>query len=255
MEQLNEVLNTLGISKVRLAKYLGVSRQMLYNYLNTNNLGEWPREKAIRLCSLLGISTESEIGKLKIDGDYIIAVEKKLNEGVRESSSRDLITDLKGFSKKDQEILSDIICFLKEKLMEDTSKDTYNTYVYLYHFLQAMDTNKELRYLLAYISKMMGFVDPMEFKFNEDRQFIFEGIIYTAFSLYSTGNASKTKVSESHKRFVRDIELRKEEKLSRTQELNSAKVQALRELGFSEINESNAKEVLEKIAEIQSRKV
>ena len=32
MSKLNEVLNELGISKVRLAKYLGVSRQMLYNY-------------------------------------------------------------------------------------------------------------------------------------------------------------------------------------------------------------------------------
>ena len=46
-----------------------------------------------------------------------------------------------------------------------------------------------------------------------------------------------------------------EEKLSRTLELNSAKVQALRELGYAEINEKNAAEVLEKIAEIQSRKV
>ena len=32
MEELNKVLSELGISKVRLAKYLGVSRQMLYNY-------------------------------------------------------------------------------------------------------------------------------------------------------------------------------------------------------------------------------
>ena len=255
MEQLNEVLNTLGISKVRLAKYLGVSRQMLYNYLNTDSLADWPREKAIRLSSLLGISSEAELGKLKIDGDYIIAVEKKLNDGVRESSNREMLTDLKGFNKKEQEILSDIIYLLKEKMVEDNSKDTYNTYVYLYHFLQSMDNNKELKYLLAYISKTMGFTDPLEFKFSEEQQFIFEGIIYTAFSLYSTGNASKTKVSESHKRFVRDIELRKEEKLSRTQELNSAKVQALRELGYNEINEGNAKEVLEKIAEIQSRKV
>ena len=33
MKDLNKALNELGISKVRLAKYLGVSRQMLYNYL------------------------------------------------------------------------------------------------------------------------------------------------------------------------------------------------------------------------------
>ena len=46
-----------------------------------------------------------------------------------------------------------------------------------------------------------------------------------------------------------------EEKLSRTLELNSAKVQALKELNYSEINEKNAAEVLEKIAEIQARKI
>ena len=255
MEQLNYVLNELGISKVRLAKYLGVSRQMLYNYLSTDSLNDWPREKAIRLSTLLGITKESDLFELKIDGNYIIEVEKKLNDGVKETPGRENISNLKGFNKKEQEVLADIMYLLKEKLVDDKTKDTYNTYVYLYHFLQSMDNNIELKYLLAYISKNMGFTDPLEFKYDEDKQFIFEGILYTAFALYSTGNASRSKVAESHKRFVRDIELKKEEKLSRTQELNSAKVQALRELGYTEINEGNAKEVLEKIAEIQSRKV
>ena len=36
MKELNILLTELGISKVRLAKYLGVSRQMLYNYLALN---------------------------------------------------------------------------------------------------------------------------------------------------------------------------------------------------------------------------
>ena len=43
--------------------------------------------------------------------------------------------------------------------------------------------------------------------------------------------------------------------MSRTMELNTVKVQALKELGYTEINENNATEVFEKIAEIQSRKV
>ena len=60
---------------------------------------------------------------------------------------------------------------------------------------------------------------------------------------------------ESRKRFIQEIEAKKEEKLSRTQQLNTTKVQALKELGYNEINESNAAEVFEKIAEIQSRKV
>lgn len=38
-------------------------------------------------------------------------------------------------------------------------------------------------------------------------------------------------------------------------ELNSIKTQALKELGYTEINEQNAAEIFEKIAEIQSRKV
>ena len=118
-----------------------------------------------------------------------------------------------------------------------------------------METSKELKYILAYMSKSMGFTDPMEFVFNPDQQFIFESILFSGLTLYNNGSASKVKLAESHKRFVQDIEHKNEEKLSRTQELNTAKVQALRELGYTEINEENAKEVLEKIAEIQSRKV
>jgi len=74
-------------------------------------------------------------------------------------------------------------------------------------------------------------------------------------TLYNNGGASKSKIAETHKRFVQEIEHKKEEVLSRTQELNTAKVQALKELGYTEINNENAKEVLDKIAEIQSRKV
>ena len=69
------------------------------------------------------------------------------------------------------------------------------------------------------------------------------------------GRGSRNKLGESHKRFVQSIEQKKEDKLSRTQELNTVKIQALKELNYSEINEDNAKEVFEKIAEIQSRKV
>ena len=36
MSKISNVLTELGVSKVRLAKYLGVSRQMLYNYLALN---------------------------------------------------------------------------------------------------------------------------------------------------------------------------------------------------------------------------
>ncbi len=255
MNTLNQLLLDLGISKVRLAKYLGVSRQMLYNYLALPTLEEWPKEKAMKLLSLLNIEKESMIEDIKVNGDYVIEVENRLNEGVKDTSNKEVITDLRGINKKDQELLSDIINLLKEKLQEDKGKKAYHTYLYLYHFLQSMETTDELRYILAYMSKSMGFTPPSEFVFDQDRQFIFESILFSAMTLYHNGGASKTKIAETHKRFVQDIELKNEEKLSRTQELNTAKVQALRELGYTEINEENAKEVLEKIAEIQSRKV
>ena len=43
MEVLNNLLQELGISKVRLAKYLGVSRQMVYNYLELENISKKKR--------------------------------------------------------------------------------------------------------------------------------------------------------------------------------------------------------------------
>ncbi len=255
MKELNIVLTELGISKVRLAKYLGVSRQMLYNYLAIEDINNWPKEKAAKLLSLLNIEKIDELKNLKINGEYIIEVENRLNEGVKDSSSKDIIADLKGFNKKEQELLSDIINILKEKLSSDKTKDTYNTYLYLYHFLQSMETNNELKYILGYVSKSLGFTPPLDFAFNSEKQFIFESIMFSAMTLYNNGGASKTKLAATHKRFEEDIEHKNEEKLSRTQELNTAKVQALKELGYTEINEDNAKEVLEKIAEIQSRKV
>lgn len=255
MKELNTVLTELGISKVRLAKYLGVSRQMLYNYLAIDDISNWPKEKAAKLLSLLGVEDINELSKVKITGEYIIEVENRLNEGVKDTSSKEVIADLKGFNKKEQELLSDIINLLKEKLATDKTKDTYNTYVYLHHFLQSMDTNDELKYILAFMSKLLGFTDPVEFNFNKDKQFVFESIMFSAMTLYNNGGSSKVKLAESHKRFVQSIEQKKEEKLSRTQELNTVKIQALKELGYTEINEDNAKEVFEKIAEIQSRKV
>ena len=135
MKELNVVLTELGISKVRLAKYLGVSRQMLYNYLAIDNISNWPKEKAAKLLSLLNIEKIEDLSSLKINGEYIIEVENRLNEGVKDTSSKDIIADLKGFNKKEQELLSDIINLLKEKLSSDKTKDTYNTYLYLYHFL------------------------------------------------------------------------------------------------------------------------
>ena len=257
MKNLKDLFSEIGISKVRLAKYLGVSRQMLYNYLAEDSLERWPKEKAVKLYTLLGIKEEKDLTKINIDGDYIVEVESRLKEGLNDNSAGNGIKslDLKGLNKKEQEVLTSIINLLTEKITNDKTKDTYNSYRYLYYFLQSMDTTKELKYLLGYMAKSLRFIEPNEYAFNEDKQFIFESIMYSAMTLYNNGNASKAKIAETHKRFVKELEQKKEEFLSRTQELNTAKVQALKELGYTEINNDNAKEVLDKIAEIESRKV
>ena len=108
---------------------------------------------------------------------------------------------------------------------------------------------------MVYFDKLLGFVKPEEFLFNEEEQFIFESIFHSAMILYRGGGASKTRLAEQHKKFVMEIEQKNEEKLSRTEEINSAKIQALRELGYTEITKENASEVLSKIAEIESREV
>ena len=49
MDKLNEILHELGISKVKLAKFLGVSRQMIYNYLELDSINKWPKDKKVLL--------------------------------------------------------------------------------------------------------------------------------------------------------------------------------------------------------------
>ena len=94
MKNLNKLLVELGISKVRLAKYLGVSRQMLYNYLALDSLSLWPKEKAVRLLALLNIESEEGVSGITVTSDYIIQVENRLNEGVKDSSNREVLADL-----------------------------------------------------------------------------------------------------------------------------------------------------------------
>ena len=255
MRKLKDLFTEIGISKVKLAKYLGVSRQMLYNYLSEDNLENWPKEKSAKICSLLGIEDINNIDNIKVDGDYILGVESRLADNTNNDDNRISNLDLKGLNKKEQELLSNIINLLTEKIVNDKTKTTYDSYRYLYYFLQSMDTTKELEYLLAYMAKSLRFIEPNEYAFNEPKQFIFESIMFSAMTLYNSGNASKTKLAETHKRFVKELEQKKEEFLSRTQELNTAKIQALKELGYTEINDTNAKEVLDKIAEIESRRV
>lgn len=263
MKRLNEILYELGISKVKLAKILGVSRQMIYNYLELDDLNKWPKDKKVLMLNLLGVKSTEELENIKIDTDYILNVEARINAMCADANKISQIADnvsiFSGVGKKEKELMVSIIEFMREKFEdEDDDKDeTYNLFLYLYHFLQTIQFSPELKYILAYVSKAAGFTKPNEFVFNEDEQFVFEGIMFSAMTLYNGGSTSlnKSKLAESHRRFVNQIEQKREEKMSRTLELNAAKIQALKELGYSEITEKNAAEVFEKMAEIESRRM
>ncbi|MFI3307143.1 MAG: transcriptional regulator [Mycoplasmatota bacterium] len=255
MKRLNELLHELGISKVKLAKFLGVSRQMVYNYLELDDINKLPKDKKVLLLNLLGVKTVDEIKKIKVNTDYIMDVETRLNSLIiptKTSSvnSGDLFTNI---SEKNKILLINILELLKDNLEDD--REGEKVLKYLYHYLQAMDSTVELKYVLAYFSKATGFVKPLEFAFDEDQQFIFESILFSAMTLYNNGTVSKSRIAESHKRFVNYIDQKIEEKLSRTVELNKVKTQALKELNISEVNENNLSEVLEKMVEIESRKI
>ena len=257
MKELNDLLQELGISKVKLAKYLGVSRQMIYNYLELESLNKWPKEKKMMLFKLLDLpdGNEETIRGVKVNAEYLENVEARLNQNIGFSSSHEGYFNLKDLTKEEQNLVNDLVNLIKEKFTEEKNKDTYNEFLYLYHTLQSIDSIPEIKYIFAYLSKTTGFSDPMEFKFDETAQFILESIVFTAMNLYNNGGASKSKLATAHERFVKEIENTKEEILSRTQKITNDKLQALRELGYDKITSENAQEVLNKIAEIQSRKV
>lgn len=255
MDKLNEILQEVGISKVKLAKYLGVSRQMIYNYLEMNDISRWPKDKKMKLFNLLDIKEASEINNIIVNTEFINKVDLVLNnEGNNISVSHSELIEFKDLKPREQELLNDIIFLIKERFLEGSS-ESYITYKYLLNFIQGLENVKELKYVMGYFNKLLGFVDPDEYVFDEEQQFIMEAIMHSAMILYRDGGASKSRLAEKHKKFVQEIELKNEEKLSRTEEINSVKIQALHELGYNEIDTNNASEVLAKIAEIQSRNV
>ncbi len=253
VDKINLILKRTNISKVNLAKYLGVSRQMVYNYLDSDDLNKMPAEKCQLLFKLLEVKSCEEIVEKELTDNYLQSVSNKIFSYKKSPLKKDEIIELSGLKKEEQELVSDIVFLLKEMLNEDKTRDSSITLKYLYHFLQSLSSMKELKYILGYVAKNNGYIKYNIFDFNEEQQYIFESIMFSAMTLYANGGASKSKLAESHRRWEADMERKNEEKLSRTQELNTAKVQALRELGYTEINERNASEVFDKIAEIQSR--
>lgn len=258
MDKLNDILREAGVSKVKLSKYLGVSRQMIYNYLEVEDINKWPKDKKVMLLNLLGIKNAEDIHKIKVDTDYISELDARLNSIILVKtgvSKEEKNTVYEGLSKKQKELLKNIIDVVKENLEDTKDNDGFNSMNYLYNFLQAMNSSPELRYMLAYVSKETCFEDPSRFVFDEDEQFVFESIMFTAMTLYNNGGTSKTKLQEAHNRFVKKIERKKEEKMGRTMELTRIRLQAMQELGYTEVNEENVSDISAKMAEIETRKV
>ena len=129
MERLNEILHELGISKVKLAKYLGVSRQMIYNYLELDDINKWPKDKKVLLLNLLGIKAGEELEKIKVDTDYIMSVETRINTLFDNNDKINAINETNalytGLSKKNKEVMHDIVSIIKEKLEDDKDEQSY----------------------------------------------------------------------------------------------------------------------------------
>ena len=145
VEKINLILKKTNISKVNLAKYLGVSRQMVYNYLDSDDLSKMPAEKSNLLFKLLEVNNCSEINKKELTDEYLQSVASKIFNYKKTPSKKDEIIELSGLKKDEQELISDIVFLLKEMLNEDKTKDSYNTITYYYHFLQAIPSMKELK--------------------------------------------------------------------------------------------------------------
>jgi len=257
VEKINLILKKANISKVNLAGYLGVSRQMVYNYLDGSDLSKLPNEKCQLLFELLDVNSVEDIMKIDVNSDYLQSVGSKIFDVKKKSPKKEQTIEVTGLKKEELNLINDIVLMLKNILLEGKNREgeSLSTVMYVHQFIQNIGTNKELKYILGYFSKNFGYTDPNKFVFDENNQFIFESIMFSAMSLYSNGGASRTKLAESHKRWEEVLAAKKEEKLSRTQELNTAKIQALRELGYDKIDERNASEVLDKIAEIMSQKI
>ena len=130
MNKLNEILREAGVSKVKLSKYLGVSRQMIYNYLEVEDINKWPKDKRVMLLNLLGIKNADEIHRIKVDTDYISELDAKLNSilVVKNGVSKDeKNTVYEGLGKKQKELLKNIVDVVKENLEDSKDNVGFNS--------------------------------------------------------------------------------------------------------------------------------
>ena len=196
--QINEDTINKIIKSCQLVKEEYHTVDIVLGYAGFDSLDKWPNDKKILLLKLFDLHDldDDTLENLEITNDYLNEVEVRLQEGVKESQENDYL-DLKGLKKEEHALLSDITYLIKEMLTDSPNhEENFYTLQYVHHMLLSIDNVPEIKYLLAYLSKTCGFVKPDVFKFNEDKQKIFEGIIHSAFTLYNSGDSAlKTFVS------------------------------------------------------------
>ena len=89
IEKINLILKKTNISKVNLAKYLGVSRQMVYNYLDSEDLNKMPAEKSQLLFNLLEVNSCEEIIDKELTNEYLQSVSSKVFSNKKSNVKRD----------------------------------------------------------------------------------------------------------------------------------------------------------------------
>ena len=185
VEKINLILKKANISKVNLSKYLGVSRQMIYNYLDGDNLSKMPNEKCQLLFDLLDVNSTEEILNIKIDNEYLEKVGSKIFNPKKNESPKNETINLTGLKKEDINIISDIVIMLKNIILEGKGREGESeaTIEYIYNFIQNLGTNKELKYLLGYFSKNFGYTEPNKFVYDE--KFMTFYISYSAHMPYN----------------------------------------------------------------------
>ena len=96
VEKINIILKEANISKVNLAKYLGVSRQMVYNYLDGEDLSKLSNDKSQALFSLLNVKNEEELKNIELTKEYIQDVGNKLFNSKKNTVKKNEIIELTG---------------------------------------------------------------------------------------------------------------------------------------------------------------
>ena len=94
IDKINLILKKTNISKVNLAKYLGVSRQMVYNYLDSDDLNKMPAEKSNLLFNLLEVNNCNEIQNIELTDEYLQNVSNKIFNYKKNPTKRDEIIEL-----------------------------------------------------------------------------------------------------------------------------------------------------------------